>query len=94
MPHSSNDTDEHRQPGDRRRIALNDVAMIVGLMIQLAAIVWGASALKSSVDSLRETMAIMTAQIHETQAVVNSLSVDVGKMSVDVGNLKDRVNKK
>lgn len=85
MTHTKHDsTDEHRSPGDRRHPSLTDVAVIVGLSVQLAAIVWGASALKSSVDSLRDTMVTMSQQMKETQNTVVDLKVDVSVLKNQV----------
>lgn len=88
------DTNEHRQPGDRRRISLSEVSPWIGLVVTFATFVWGASAIKSSVEALREAVVVLTAEFHETKATVNAQSIDIGKMSVDISNLKDRVNKK
>lgn len=87
MTSPDDEIDTPRRPGDRRHMSVSDVATLIGLMISVATIVWGASAIKSSVDSLREAMVLMTAQVKETQTVVN-------RLSVDVGILQDRVYKK
>lgn len=84
MAHHSSSTDEHRSPGDRRHPSLTEIAVIVGLSVQLAAIVWGASALKSAVDSLQATMITMSSQMRETQGAVVDLKVDVGVLKNQV----------
>lgn len=67
-----------RQAGDRRHLATSELVSIAMLVLQFGALVWGASALKSSVDELRVTMVEMTHQIRDTQGTVNGLSIDVG----------------
>ncbi len=46
-------------------------------VLQLAALIWGAGALKGSVDNLRETMREMAGTVKEVQTTTTTLSVDV-----------------
>jgi hypothetical protein len=79
--------DIQRQRGDRRHLSITQVAVVLGMLAQLAALVWGAATLSASVNSLRETMIIVTTQINAIQTTVNA-------QSVELGILKDRVYKK
>lgn len=57
--------------GDRRYTSPKDVAVLVTLGLQLAALVWGAATLKASVDDLRATVVEVRATLHtinDTQA--------------------------
>jgi len=87
-PHTEDDDDTiPRQRGDRRHWSTTEVISVAMLLLQFAAIVWGASQLKASVDGLQTTMVEMSRQVKESQATVNELSIDVGI-------LKDRSSKK
>lgn len=77
---------EQRHRGERRHVSIAEVVSIMMLVIQFGALVWGASALKSSVDDLRVTMSETSRQSRETQSTINQLTLDVGI-------LKDRVYK-
>lgn len=80
------DTEEHRHRGERRHVSVSEVATILMLVVQFGALIWGASALKSSVDELRISMIETSRQSRETQTTINQLTLDVGI-------LKDRVYK-
>lgn len=75
-------------------MSVSDVTQVIGLLFVVATFVWGAATIKSSVDALRETVLLTSAQGKETQATVNAQSVEIAKMSVDISNLKDRAYKK
>ncbi len=63
---------------DRRRPTTAEMVPIAMLVLQLAALIWGAGALKGSVDNLRETMREMAGTVKEVQATTTTLSIDVG----------------
>lgn len=63
---------------DRRRPSGMELVPIAMLVLQLAALIWGAGALKTSVDELRETMRAMSVNVKEVQTTTTALSIDVG----------------
>ncbi len=87
MKHDTDDVNTQRETGDRRHLSLAQVAVVVAMLAQLAALVWGAATINASVDGLTKSMILVTRQIETTQTAVNALSVTVGI-------LKDRADKK
>lgn len=71
---------------NRRRITPMEMVSIIMLLLQFAALIWGASALKSSVDGLQSGVVGLSATVQELQRSTNVLNVEVGI-------LKDRVKK-
>lgn len=84
---TDDDVELQRQQGDRRHLSLNQVALIVAMSAQFAAVIWNAATTTAAVNALRETMILVTTQVKETQATVN-------KLSEVVAVLKDRADKK
>lgn len=87
-----------RQGGDRRHLSLAQVAIVVTLLANFGALVWGAATTTASINALRETsnlsisalresVILLANQGKETQSTVNSLSAVVAV-------LKDRADKK
>lgn len=76
-----------RQRGDRRHASVSTIVAIFMLVIQLATLVWGASALHSSVNEVAHAVHEVGVTMHEQQQQINTLNVNVGV-------LRDRSDKK
>lgn len=81
------DVVEIQRQGERRHVSLTQVGLMVAMLAQFGAVVWNAATTTAAVNSLRETMILVTAQVKETQNTVNGLSAVVAV-------LKDRADKK
>ena len=74
MSDEFNNGDNRR--GDRRHVPLSQVATLVMLALQLAALVWGAATLKSSVDQLKVTVEDIGAEMKVNRARITGLELE------------------
>jgi hypothetical protein len=71
--------DGHRRStwGDRRHLSVTETVSLVILVLQLAAIVWGAATLKASVDTLKGESGATRVDVANMASALQSLTVDV-----------------
>ena len=55
-------TEVEQRKGERRHPQISDLLSLILLVLQFGALVWGASAIKSSVDQLKEAVAELKIQ--------------------------------
>jgi hypothetical protein len=67
---------EDLRKGDRRHTPLSQIATLVMLALQLAALVWGAATLKAAVDQLESTVINIGVDIRENQVKINRLELE------------------
>ena len=67
---------DYRGRGDRRHLSLTDAAVLFTLLLQVAAIVWGAATLTATVRQV-------TSEVRDARAEVRSLSDRTGQLSID-----------
>ena len=71
---------------DRRHASMGEIVAIFTLLLQLAAIIWGAAVLTSSVKQLGNAFEELKEDVGTIQKDINSLKIDVGVMKAQGGN--------
>lgn len=62
--------------GERRQITLREIAMMVTLLLNFGALVWGAATISNTVNSLKGTVQDLNLTVRTITADMNQIKMD------------------